>query len=131
MILSGLFDRYPRLKIVLPHMGGGLPAVVGRLDFGYRLGYEGLPQRQSARCKQTPSSYLRSNFYVDTMGFSPTGILQAIALFGADRTLFGTDYAAVPLSPKEHIDIIKGLRLSYADEERIFWRNASALFKLA
>lgn len=130
MILSGLFDRYPRLKIVLPHMGGGLPSVIGRLDFGYRLGYEGLPSGQAARCQRPPSSYLKTNLYVDTMGFSPTGIQQSIALFGADRVLFGTDYAAVPISPKEHIDIIKGLGLSAEDESRILWKNANDLFRL-
>ena len=43
MIFSAVFDRYPKLKIVLPHMGGGLPGVIGRLDFRYRLGFEGLP----------------------------------------------------------------------------------------
>jgi aminocarboxymuconate-semialdehyde decarboxylase len=46
MIYSGVFDRYPRLQVVLAHMGGGLPSVLGRLDFGYRLGYEGLPQKE-------------------------------------------------------------------------------------
>ena len=131
MILSGLFDRYPRLKIVLPHMGGGLPCVVGRLDFAHRLGYAGLPAGQAARCERPPSAYLRSNFYVDTMGFAPAGILQSIALFGSDRILFGTDYAAVPISPREHVDIIKALGLSPEDESRIFWRNAAALFKLS
>jgi len=130
MILSGLFDRYPRLKIVLPHMGGGLPCVVGRLDFGHRLGYEGLPDGQAARCERQPSAYLRTNIYVDTMGFSPTGIQQCIALLGPDRVLFVTDYAAVPISPKEHVDIIRGLRLSQDDESRILWKNASGLFKL-
>ena len=43
MILSGLFDRYPRLKIVVAHMGGGLLPCMGRLDFGWRLGSEGMP----------------------------------------------------------------------------------------
>jgi aminocarboxymuconate-semialdehyde decarboxylase len=38
LIYAGVFDRYPGLKILLPHMGGGLPSVFGPLDFGYRLG---------------------------------------------------------------------------------------------
>jgi aminocarboxymuconate-semialdehyde decarboxylase len=130
MIYSGVFDRYPRLKIVLPHMGGGLPNVVGRLDFGYRLGYNGLPEGQAAVCKRKPSEYLKTNCYVDTMGFSPEGIKHCIDLFGADRVLFGTDYGPVPISPKEHIDIIKTLRLSKQDKDRIFWKNANDLFKL-
>lgn len=130
MILSGVFDRYPRLKIVMPHMGGGLPNVIGRLDFGFRLGYEGLPEGEAASCERLPSTYLTTNLYVDTMGFSSTGIQHCLALFGPDRVLFGTDYAAVPISPKEHIDIIKNLNLSREDESRIFWKNANNLFKV-
>jgi predicted TIM-barrel fold metal-dependent hydrolase len=130
MILSGVFDRYPGLKMVIPHMGGALPNVVGRLDFGYRLGYKGLPQGQAAVCERTPSEYLKMNLYVDTMGFSAAGIRHCIELFGADRVLFGSDYAAVPISPKEHIDIVNGLGLSQEDEEKILWKNASSLFRL-
>jgi len=130
MIYSGVFDRYPKLKVVLAHMGGGLPNVIGRLDFGYRLGYGGLPQGEAAICKRKPSDYLRTNLYVDTMGFSPAGIRHCIELFGIDRVLFGTDYGPVTISPKEHIDIVKGLGLSKQDEEKIFWENARDLFKL-
>jgi predicted TIM-barrel fold metal-dependent hydrolase len=106
MIYAGVFDRHPGLKVVLPHMGGGLPNVIGRLDFGYRLGYEGLPAGQAARCQRRPSEYLRTNLYVDTMGFSPAGVRQCIELFGVDRMLIGTDYAAVPISPAEHVEIV-------------------------
>ncbi len=130
MIYSGVFDWYPKLKIVLPHMGGGLPGVIGRLDFGYRLGYGGLPQGQAAICKRKPSDYLRTNLYVDTMGFSPAGIRHCIELFGIDRILFGTDYAAVNISPREHIDIVKGLGLSKQAEAKIFFENANHLFRL-
>ena len=130
MIFSGVFDRYPRLKMVIPHMGGALPNVVGRLDFGYRLGYKGLPEGQAAVCERRPSEYLKMNLYVDTMGFSPAGIKHCIDLFGVDRVLFGSDYAAVPISPKEHIDIVKGLGLSQEDEEKILWKNANTLFRM-
>ena len=60
MILSGLFDRYPRLKIVVAHMGGGLLPCMGRLDFGYRLGCEGMPEHSVIRCKKMPSDYLEA-----------------------------------------------------------------------
>jgi len=45
MILSGMLDRYSRLKIVVAHMGGGLLPIMGRLDFGWRLGCAGMPER--------------------------------------------------------------------------------------
>lgn len=128
MIYAGVFDRYPKLNIVLPHMGGCLPMIDGRLDFGYRLGYKGLPKEQVPLCMKKPSEYFRTNLYVDTMGFSPAGIKHVIDLFGIDRVLFGSDYAAVPIHPKEHVDIIKKLGLSHKDEEKILWKNADRLY---
>jgi len=130
MIYGGVFDRHPRLKIVLPHMGAALPNIVGRLDFGYRLGYDGLPKGEAATCRKKPSEYFRTNLYVDTMGFSPSGVKYAIETFGIDRVLFGTDYAAVPISPREHVDIITSLGLSGSDEAKILWENASRVFGL-
>jgi predicted TIM-barrel fold metal-dependent hydrolase len=130
MIYAGVFDRFPKLNIVLPHMGGGLPMIAGRLDFGYRLGYKGLPKDQIPICKRKPSEYFRTNLYVDTMGFVSSGIKHVIDLFGVDRVLFGSDYAAVPISPREHVEIVKSLGLSHEDEEKILWKNAYTLFKI-
>jgi len=130
MIYAGVFDRHPRLKVVLPHMGGCLSMLDGRLDFGYRLGYKGLPSRQVPVCKARPSEYYQTNLYVDTMGFSPKGIKHVIELFGIDRVLFGSDYAAVPINPKEHAEIVAGLGLTQEDEEKVLWKNAARLFHL-
>ena len=129
MILSGLFDRHPRLKIVVAHMGGGLLPVMGRLNFGWRLGCEGMPEHAKIRCKQLPSDYLKL-LYVDTMGFWAPHLKQAIEVFGADRVMFGTDFGPVPLDPKEHIDIVNAMPISVADKENIFWRNADRVFGL-
>jgi len=130
MILSGLFDRFPRLQLCIAHMGGGLLPVMGRLEFGWRLGCEGMPERSQIKCKDAPSSYLRRNIHVDTMGFWGPHVREALEVFGPDRVMFGTDYGPVPLDPKEHIDIVKAMKLSPADEEKVFWKNANAFFKL-
>jgi aminocarboxymuconate-semialdehyde decarboxylase len=129
MILSGLFDRYPRLKIVVAHMGGGLLPCMGRLDFGWRLGCEGMPEPSVIRCKKLPSDYL-SLLHVDTMGFWAPHVREAVEVFGADRVMFGTDYGPVPIDPREHVDIVNALGLSAADKEDILWRNAARFFNL-
>jgi predicted TIM-barrel fold metal-dependent hydrolase len=129
MILSGLLDRYPRLKIVVAHMGGGLLPVMGRLDFGWRLGCDGMPEPAVIRCKELPSSYL-AKLSVDTMGFWAPHVREAVEVFGADRVMFGTDYGPVPLDPKEHIEIVNGLAISPADKEKVLWRNAARFFDL-
>ena len=116
MILSGLFDRFPRLKICVAHMGGGLLPVMGRLDFGWRLGSDGMPEGAKMRCQKLPSEYL-ALLHVDTMGFWAPHVREAVEVFGPGRVMFGTDYGPVPIDPKEHVDIVKGLGLSAADEE--------------
>jgi len=129
MILSGLLDRFPNLKLVVAHMGGGLLPCMGRLDFGWRLGCEGMPERAIMRCKDLPSSYLK-RINVDTMGFWAPHVREAVEVFGAEHVMFGTDYGPVPLDPKEHFDIVETLPLSDADKEKILWRNAAAFFDL-
>jgi len=129
MILSGMLDRYPRLKIVIAHMGGGLLPIVGRLDFGWRLGCAGMPERAVIRCRQRPSDYLK-HLSVDTMGFWAPHVREAVEVFGADRVMFGTDYGPVPIDPKEHIDIVNALAISAADKEKILWRNAARFYNL-
>lgn len=129
MIYSGLFDKFQKLKIILAHMGGAVLMLPGRMDFGYRLGYEGLPKDEEAKCKKLPSEYVK-NFYVDTMGFWAPGIKLAIEVLGADHVLLGTDYPNVLINPREHIEIVKSLKLSEEDEERILWKNAEKLFRI-
>jgi predicted TIM-barrel fold metal-dependent hydrolase len=131
MIMSGLFDRFPRLRIVLPHMGGSLLMCMPRIQFGHRLGYEGFHAYQQPRIKGAPMDYLKRHFWVDIMGFHPPGIKHAIEVLGIDRVLFGSDYGPLPISPKEHIDIVRNeLGLSEEEQRKILGLNAKALFDL-
>jgi predicted TIM-barrel fold metal-dependent hydrolase len=130
MILSGLFDRYPRLKIVVAHMGGGLLPVMGRLDFGWRLGCDGMPEAAKIKCKKLPSAYLAEHLSVDTMGIWAPHVREAVEVFGVDHVMLGTDYGPVPIDPKEHVDIVNALAISAADKEKILWRNADKFFGL-
>lgn len=130
MILSGLFDRYPRLKLCIAHMGGGLLPVMGRLDFGWRLGCDGMPERAKIKCKRLPSEYLSEHLRVDTMGVWAPHVREAVEVFGVDRVMLGTDYGPVPIDPKEHVDIVRNLALPAGDKEKILWKNANAFFNL-
>lgn len=133
MIFSGVFDRHPDLRMVAVHMGGALPSVLGRLDFNWRLNYHGIdnpPQEKVIKNERPPADYLKTNLYTDTMGFSPTGVTQAVELFGIDRVMFGTDYGPLPFSPKEHIDIVKSVLPDKADQDKVFFQNANRIFRL-
>ena len=110
-------------------MGGGLLPVVGRLDFGWRLGCDGMPEGAQMRCRRRPSEYLKL-LHVDTMGFWAPHVREAVEVFGADRVMFGTDYGPVPIDPREHVEIVEGLAIPQEDKEKILWRNATAFFRL-
>jgi 2,3-dihydroxybenzoate decarboxylase len=87
LMASGLFDRHPRLTMILGHLGEGLPYSVWRIDHRLRKSPRGIPA-----CR-TMAEYLRSNVYLTTSGnFRTPTLLDAIAEVGADRILFSVDY---------------------------------------
>ncbi len=129
MIFSGTFDRYPRLKIVLPFAGAGIMNLLGRLDRSYRIGFTGSSTGDVGTCQRLPSTYMGTNMYVELgLSFSPTTIQQAIKILGSDCVLFGTDYPAGPL--EEQLTIVKQLDLNPIEMEQILWKNSRALFHL-
>lgn len=84
---SGLFDRYPKLKIILGHLGEALPFTLFRID--ERIGWS--PMGYPA--KKKVSQYFAENFYITTAGnFRDQSLINSILEIGADRILFSTDY---------------------------------------
>jgi gamma-resorcylate decarboxylase len=89
LIMSGLFDAYPNVNLVLGHLGECLPYAVHRLD--HRLKFQ-KPQMRG-RQKNSVSYYLKNNFFVTTSGFfSNSALTNTISEIGSDRILFSTDY---------------------------------------
>jgi 2,3-dihydroxybenzoate decarboxylase len=87
LICSGLFDRYPNLKICVGHLGEGLTFHRWRIDHCVARDPRGI------EIKKKPSEYMHSNFYFTTSGnFSTLSLQNAIAEVGADRILFSVDY---------------------------------------
>jgi hypothetical protein len=84
---SGLFDEYPRLRVILGHLGEGVPFGIWRVD--HRILKLGL----QTKAKLSMSQYLRENFYVTTSGNFRTQALTDVMLeIGADRVLYSVDY---------------------------------------
>jgi 2,3-dihydroxybenzoate decarboxylase len=85
LVFSGLFDRFPRAKVALGHLGETLPYLLWRFDsraklYGVKLG-------------KKPSDYIRQNFIVTTSGMSSAEPLHcALAALGNDRVMFAADY---------------------------------------
>jgi gamma-resorcylate decarboxylase len=119
---SGLFDDYPKLKIVIGHLGERIPYDLWRLD--HRLGK--VPGRPS---KRKMSDYFRENFYVTTSGnFCTTSLIHAMLTLGADRLLFAVDYPF-----EDHMQgaaWFDAADISEGDRKKIGRDNAMALFGL-
>ncbi|MEE8332495.1 MAG: amidohydrolase family protein [Alphaproteobacteria bacterium] len=123
LITSGLFDEFPRLRIVLGHLGEGIPYDMWRID--HRI--VRTPPRYPA--KKKVSEYLRSNFYFTTSGnFHDPTLHCALTEMGADRIMFSVDY------PFEQIDEaaswFDNTEMTNEDRAKIGRANANKLFKL-
>jgi len=127
LIGAGLFDQFPRLKIVIGHMGEGLPFHLDRIDNRYYWEHEmaGIPPK----LKRKPSDYVRDNIIVTTSGmnFSPP-LLMTIQMLGIDNVLFAADYPFEDV--KDSVAAIDNLALSDRDKEKIYSLNSKRVFKL-
>ncbi|MBI2869158.1 MAG: amidohydrolase [Chloroflexi bacterium] len=123
LIHSGLFDQYPGLKIILGHMGEGLPFWISRLDTPWRR------KTFKAKIARKVSDYLKTNFTITTSGmcFQPAFLCAYLAL-GADRMAFAVDY---PMGDsQEAVAFLKSVPICDEDREKISHLNAEKLLKI-
>jgi aminocarboxymuconate-semialdehyde decarboxylase len=123
LIYGGVLERHPNLRIVLYHAGGALPALVGRLDMGYRL----VPECRNA-IPRPPSSYA-NQFYFDIIAHSRGMLAHLVKTYGADRFVVGTDYP-LPAGLTHPVEEVKALGLDAGDESKILGANARQLLRL-
>ena len=122
---SGLFDAYPKLQIILGHMGEGLPYSMWRVD--NRNAWVKSPPRYPA--KRKIADYFHENFWLTTSGnFRTQTLIDAILEVGSDRILFSTDW---PFENVDHASIwFDACSISEADRRKIGRDNAVKLFGL-
>jgi aminocarboxymuconate-semialdehyde decarboxylase len=129
LIMIGVFDRYPRLKIVASHGGGAFPNVLGRLEYSYELrehpSYSLAPSPISA----PPSEYAR-RMWVDTVLFFGPALRAAIDTFGVDKVMLGSDTPPLPFPLAKSVNEVEALRLPERERAAILGDNAVALFRL-
>jgi 2,3-dihydroxybenzoate decarboxylase len=125
LMLSGLFDRFPKLNVVLGHLGETLPFTLPRLD--HRLRHQ--RQETHGKHKMPAMYYFQHNFYVTTSGvFRSQALLNTMLELGSDRILFSVDYpyeAMTELAPW-----FDTCPISENDRIKIGRTNAERLFKL-
>jgi 2,3-dihydroxybenzoate decarboxylase len=128
LIFGGVFDRHPRLRIVIGHMGEGIPFFLDRIDTHHATGGGFGPR--SARLKRRPSEYFREHFVVTTSGMNWEPALQmTLQVLGPERVLFAADYpfedAALAVRRFDAMSLDPETRAMIAH------RNAQRVFRLA
>jgi predicted TIM-barrel fold metal-dependent hydrolase len=122
LIMSGLLDEFPKLKLVCPHLGGTLPYIVGRLDHQVTV-----LKRGPRNLQRTPSEYLRS-IWMDVVSPLPLAVKFGHDFIGADRLLYSSDHPWV--EPSLIIETVRAAGLPAGAEEKIFSANARKLFRV-
>jgi aminocarboxymuconate-semialdehyde decarboxylase len=130
MIVRGVFEKFPKLKFVGCHLGGGICEVIGRMDYAYELGDKasGLGSYEPMLITKRPSDYLRT-LHMDTVAYHPPAVMCAYQTVGAKQLLFGSDAPPLlPLLPRAK-NIIEQLPIPESEREDILGRNALSLLQ--
>ena len=126
IITGGVLDQFPKLQVVLGHMGEGLPYWLYRLDFMH--GRVRIPFDRP-KLKLTPSEYIKRNYYITTSGMNWEPTLKfCIEVLGADRIMWAIDYPY-----QDHPDAVEFMdaaRISEQDKQKIYHENAERVFKI-
>lgn len=124
LIMSGVFERFPGLRIVLGHLGETIPFFLKRIDFVYSRTPEGL-----SNIRKKPSEYFLTNFYVDTAGvFHEPALRCAYDTLDHGRILFATDYPLEDASRGKAFLANSGIPDS--EKEKIYGKNAAELLEI-
>lgn len=127
LICSGVFDRFPGLRIVLGHLGEGIPFWLYRLDYMH-------PVRSSRNTRPalelTPSEYFTRNFAITTSGMNWHPALRfCIEAVGAGNIMFAIDY---PYQLTEGaVTFMNDAPIPDEDKRKIFHQNAERIFRIA
>jgi aminocarboxymuconate-semialdehyde decarboxylase len=124
MIYSGVFDRFPKLKLGLLHGGGFFPYHLGRFDQGFKRSGD----RQPFPASQPPSRYLK-NLYFDNLVYRVETVEYLKRMVGADHIMVGTDYPYT-LGDWMAVEKIEQMNCTEGEREAILHGNARKLLKL-
>jgi aminocarboxymuconate-semialdehyde decarboxylase len=131
LIVRGIFEQFPTLKLVGSHLGGGICEIIGRLDYAYELQEEAffLGSYEPMLINYAPSHYLKM-MYLDLVCYHAPAARCGIETMGADHILFGTDAPPLTVLKQRGLKMVEELGLDAADKDKILSGNARKLLKL-
>lgn len=125
LVFSGVFEKLPRLKIVIAHTGGVFPQLRGRIDIAYRA----YPECR-VNISKAPAEYLKKNVWIDTVCYDRDVFLSSYAFSGPERVVLGTDFPHQISDIERSVSRIKELDIGEEERMLIFSENARKLLKL-
>lgn len=131
MIVRGVFEQLPDLKLIAAHCGGGICEAIPRMDTAYVMGDRGhfLGSYEPLLITKKPSEYLKQ-LYFDTASYATPVLQMGIDMIGIDHMVFGSD--APPLVPMlpEALEVVRRLNIPESDKQKIFSGNGVRLLGL-
>jgi aminocarboxymuconate-semialdehyde decarboxylase len=131
LIVRGIFERFPGLKLVGSHLAGGLCEVIGRMDYAYELQDEAffLGSYEPMLIKKKPSEYLKM-MYLECTSYHAPALKCALETVGADHMIFGTDAPPLTTLKPRGLKLVQELDLSEEDRSKVLAGNAMRLLNL-
>jgi predicted TIM-barrel fold metal-dependent hydrolase len=132
LVLSGLVARYPDITWIVPHLGGTIPFVAGRLDRVWRNGQRvGLLSATQATLPELPSAYLKRLYY-DIVTYQTNALPLAKEMLGVDRLVYGTDF---PYASRQNLatgrEMLQEAGFTPAEVEQVLQGNIAGPLGLA
>jgi aminocarboxymuconate-semialdehyde decarboxylase len=122
LIFGGVMDRHPKLQVTLPHAGGVLPTLIGRLDHGWNV----VPAAKQSAMR--PSAYLH-RFTYDTITHSKPMMEFIISQVGVERIMMGSDYC-FDVGYDRPVQVVEELHLNTEQRKMILGGTASRILKI-
>lgn len=127
LITSGVFDRFPRLRIVIGHAGEGLPYWLYRIDYMQRHYREAV--RGARKLEKLPSEYLKSNVFITSSGVAwEPAILFAQQVLGVSQVMYAMDYPYQ--ASVDEVAVSDQFAMSDAAKKAFFQTNAQRVFNI-
>ena len=129
IITAGVFDRFPKLQLIIGHMGEALPFWAYRLDYMHRATVLSNRYESIKPLRKKPSDYLRENFFITNSGVAwEPAIKFTQEIVGVDRVMYAMDYPYQYAA--DEVKAMDNMAMSAEVKKKFFQTNAESVFKI-